>query len=168
MGAISRRRIDSHIEDLQNDEDSADHDTLKATTKNGVRNYRKCLVDYHVRKQEGNEQKMAVLSDRLYFLRITLLFTARRDRIEGSGGISEWSSDQNSRCPADAQHVQLGLIQTHVSQGQPSENSGKNDEDGYEASKDDPLGLGEFFSFCEVVKAGIGGVSSGCGGGGES
>ena len=29
--------------------DGADHDTLKTTTENGIRNYRGRLVDYHVR-----------------------------------------------------------------------------------------------------------------------
>ena len=36
--------------------DGADRDTLKATTENGIRNYQARLVDYHVRKQEGDEE----------------------------------------------------------------------------------------------------------------
>lgn len=72
-------------------------------------------------------------------------------------GCRRWSSDRNSRCSADAEHVQLGLIQTHVSQSQSSEYSRKNDEDRYEASEDDLLCLGEFISFGEGVEAGVGG-----------
>jgi len=71
----------------------------------------------------------------------------------------------NSRCPADAQHVQLGLVQTHVPQSQPGEHAGKNDEDWYETPEDDPLSLGEFVSF-SVGVAGMTdvGVGSGCSG----
>jgi len=37
--------------DLQYNEYCANHDTLKASTENGVRNDRECLVDYHVRQE---------------------------------------------------------------------------------------------------------------------
>jgi len=65
--------------------------------------------------------------------------------------IYEWSSDTNSRCSTDAQHVQLGLIQTHVPQSQPCEHTGENDEDRYETPKDDPVPLGELLSFSVAV-----------------
>jgi hypothetical protein len=70
-GVISRHRVDPHVRNLQNGEDRADRDTLKAAAEGGVRDDQQGLVDYHVRKEEG-------------------------------------------RCSVDAQHVQLGLIQTHV------------------------------------------------------
>jgi hypothetical protein len=85
-GAISRHRIDSHIRDLQNDEDRADHDTLKPTTENGVRDHREGLVDDHVGKEEGHKKKVTVLPDVLDFLCIALLFAGKHDQVEGSGG----------------------------------------------------------------------------------
>lgn len=83
---IGLSRIGRHVRSLQDDEDRADYDTLKATTENGVCNHRECLIDYHVRKEEGHEKEVAILPDRLDFLRIALLFTTRRDRAERSGG----------------------------------------------------------------------------------
>ena len=45
---ISRCRMDLHIRDSQHDEYGADHNTLKASPKNGVGDDRERLVDYHV------------------------------------------------------------------------------------------------------------------------
>jgi len=58
---VSRYRTKRRIRDLQHDEYCADHDTLEATSKNGVRNDWQCLVDYHVRQKEE-----AVLPDGLH------------------------------------------------------------------------------------------------------
>ena len=77
--------MNPHIWDLQHDEHGADHNTLKTSPKDGVSNDRESLVDYHVRQEESHEKKVAVLPDRLDFLRIALLFTAKRMRIEGLG-----------------------------------------------------------------------------------
>jgi len=85
-GTISRCGADLRIRDSQHDEHGADHNTLKASPENGVSNHRECLVDYHVRQQESDEEKVAVLPDRLDFLGIKLLFTARHIQVETSGG----------------------------------------------------------------------------------
>ena len=88
---------------------------------------------------------MSVLPDGLDLLCIAFLFTKRV--IRGVRRAPERSSDTNSRCSADAQNIQLGLIQTHISQGQPGEYAREKDEDRYETSEDDLLGLGELLSF---------------------
>jgi len=111
---VSRCRIQLRIRDLQHDKHCADHDTLEASSKNGVRNDRECLVDYHVGQEESHEEEVAILPDGLDFLCIAFLFTARY--IRGVRRVPERSSDVNSRRSADAQNIQLGLIQTHVSQ----------------------------------------------------
>ena len=96
---------------------------------------------------------MAILPDGLDFLCMALLFTVRY--IRGIRRVPERSSYANSQCSADAQNIQLGLIQTHVPQCQTGKYAGKNDEDRYERSEDDLLGLGEFPSFgvCVVAMA---------------
>ena len=85
-GTVSRCGADLHIWGSQHDEHGADYNTLKASPKNGVSDNRECLVDYHVRQEESNEEKVAVLPNRLNFLGITLLFTGRHIQVEGSGG----------------------------------------------------------------------------------
>ena len=110
---VSYCRIKRGIRVLQHDEYCADHDTLEASSKNGVRNDRERLVDNHVRQEESHEEEVAILPDGLDFLCIAFLFTVRY--IRGVRRASKGSSDANSRCSADAQDIQLGLIQTHVS-----------------------------------------------------
>ena len=96
---------------------------------------------------------MAILPDGLDFLCIAFLFTV--GYVRGVRRAPESSLDVNSRCSADAQNIQLGLIQTHVPQCQPGKYTRKNDEDRYERSEDDLLGLREFPSFgiCVVAMA---------------
>ena len=98
---------------------------------------------------------MSILPGGLDFLCIAFLSTVRY--IRGIRTVPERSSYTNSRCSADAQNIQLGLIQTHVPQCQPGKYAGKNDEDRYERSEDDLLGLGEFPSFdvCVVAMADV-------------
>jgi hypothetical protein len=48
-GTVTRCRTNIRIWDLQYYEYSANYDTVEASPKDGVRNDRKCLVDYHVR-----------------------------------------------------------------------------------------------------------------------
>jgi len=69
-GPVSRCGIDLHVWDVH-DEYCADHDALEAS-KDGVRNDRECLVDYHVQHEQGHEEE-AILTDGLDFLCAVLL-----------------------------------------------------------------------------------------------
>ena len=93
---------------------------------------------------------MAVLLDELDSLH-TFPFTPKY--IRGVRRGPEILSDANSRCSADAQNIQPGFIQTHVPQSQPGEYVGKNEEDRYETSEDELLGVGELLSFGGRVAA---------------
>ena len=106
---------------------------------------------------------MAILPNGFDFLCIAFLFTV--GYVRGVRRAPESSLDANSRCSADAQNIQLGLIQTHVSQCQPGKYAGEDDEDRYETSEDDLLGLGELLSFgVRVVAMADVGDGGGCGG----
>ena len=136
-------------------EDGADHDNLKTTTKSRIRNYLDRLVDYHVRKQEGDEEEVTILPVRFSRYSASVRceeWPSRRVR-EDVGIVMRW----HSRCPADAQHVQLGLIRTDVSQSQPSEYSERGEEGGYETSANG-LSHGELFTFRKVLGAGVGSI----------
>ena len=86
---VSHCGANLRIWDSQHDEYSADYDTRKATPKNGISNDRECLVDYHVRQEESYKEKVTILPNRLDFLCIPLLFTARHVQVGGVRRVSE-------------------------------------------------------------------------------
>jgi hypothetical protein len=88
MGTVTRCRTNVRIWDLQHYEYSANYNTVEASSEGGVRDDRKCLIDYRVREKRCYEG-VAILPDRLGFFHITLLLAGGYVRIGESG----WCSD---------------------------------------------------------------------------
>jgi hypothetical protein len=73
MGA--RLNVARELEYSHDDKHCADHHTLCATAKDGVRDDRQGLVHDHVGKEEGDEEQMTILANRFNLVRVLTLLT---------------------------------------------------------------------------------------------
>ena len=130
--------------DVHDDEDGADDDALHTAAEDRVRDDGQRLVHDHVREQQRDEEEVPVLADGLDLVRILLLFPVlpRPGRVVGISAIVVRAYTRvHSRRSAHAEHVQLRLVETHVSQRQTGKQTRGQDKDGYEADEYVELGV---------------------------
>lgn len=153
---------------VHDNEHRADDDALHAAAEDRVRDNGERLVDDHVRKQEGDEQEVSVLADGLDLVGIPLLVSGTQNAV--SSAVDHTAPPQEARRlptgadlrrSTDAEHVQLRLVQAHVSECQTGKQTRQEDKYGDEACEDDeydPLAgvLGGARPTDERVRAGVG------------